>query len=184
VPYGPRFHVDEFVDTCRRCGESGDFANRNETLIDEKKAEAVKASVVSMLAALSDSGITMAYFERALSLPARTLARWKEGQLSASGAALLRLVRTYPWLLEVADEGFDQRHANVMLMQGAAAVVAQYIPAQSLAWASPVQVPSEQTRENNFTLTSPIGHSLLGSASSQPAASAQLTNTRFELVAR
>jgi hypothetical protein len=60
--------------------------------------------------------------ERALGLPARTLARWKNEQTtspSAAGVALMRIIRTFPWILEVADVQFDKTKARKVLLQAA-----------------------------------------------------------------
>jgi hypothetical protein len=49
----------------------------------------------------------MAYFERAFELPVRTGTRWKSGDFSSSSIALLRIVKTFPWMTEIAEARFD-----------------------------------------------------------------------------
>ena len=61
--------------------------------------------------------------ERALELPSRTIARWKGGEVSAATLALLRITRTFPWILEVADAHFDQSVANYRLVAEAGHVL-------------------------------------------------------------
>ncbi len=69
-----------------------------------------------MLEMLSDSGVTMAYLERALGLPARTAERWKAGESSAAALALLRTITSFPWILEVADGGFERQATDAAIL--------------------------------------------------------------------
>jgi hypothetical protein len=103
---------------------SGDFAQQNESRVVDALEHAVRDSARAMIDQLADRGITMAYFERALQLPQRTLARWKDGGCAAAGIAVLRLIRTYPWLLRVADHGFSEAASQgTLITEGAAAYV-------------------------------------------------------------
>jgi hypothetical protein len=107
VPYGPTATFVETVYTCGTCGVSADFTGENDGVIKAALEKSGSASVVSMLDFLAARGITQAGFERRLRLPIGTTERWKTGELSAPALALLRLVRTFPWLLEVADANFE-----------------------------------------------------------------------------
>jgi len=80
-------------------------------------------SAIAMLEYLSNSGVSNAYLERALRLPARTTARWKGGVISAASLSLLRLVRTFPWLLDVADADFDPMVSAGTVLKAAGSVV-------------------------------------------------------------
>jgi hypothetical protein len=91
-------------------------------------------SLGSILEWLGEVGISMAFVERALRLPTRTVARWKAGECSASGIALLRLVRRYPWLLEVAAAGFSEVAARKAVLAAAGAVVAEAVDAAGLQY--------------------------------------------------
>lgn len=107
VPFVGQRIVSIFVDTCANCGQSGDFFRRNTPIIEAAIHSAEKDFVLQTVEWLSNRGISMAYLERALSLPARTVTRWRDGEFSAAPIALLRLVRTCPWLLAVAEGAFD-----------------------------------------------------------------------------
>ena len=111
IVYGAPAEWEEKIDHCLLCGESGDFSGGNDSYIEDAIKAAKKQSVVSMLDSLSESGVKMAYLERALELSPRTSARWKNGECSASSLALIRIINTLPWLLEVADAGFDRKVA-------------------------------------------------------------------------
>ncbi len=107
--------------TCRKCGFE-EYLPSNDRTIERALSDLKKASMVHLLNDLNSSGLTNAYMERALGLPARTLARWKnEASImpSAAGHALMRLIRTFPWLLQVAEEGFDEKKARILLLKAA-----------------------------------------------------------------
>lgn len=123
IVYGNPAVFDEVLEKCLVCEESGDFTGANDELIDKAIEVAKKQSVINMLQALSHNGIKMSYMERALELPTRTIARWKGGELSAATLALLRIIRTFPWILEVADAHFDQSMANYRLVLEAGNVI-------------------------------------------------------------
>jgi len=123
IVYGNPAVFDEVLEKCLVCEESGDFTGANDELIDKAIEVAKKQSVIDMLDALSQNGIKMAYMERALELPTRTIARWKGGEVSAATLALLRIIRTFPWILEVADAHFDLSVANYRLVVEAGHVI-------------------------------------------------------------
>ena len=111
VPYGPSVTVSEVVHSCRACGTRADFTDANRGVVRAALAKAEAESALQMLSDLAEQGVTSAYLERALRLPPRTTNRWKDGELSAGALALLRMVRTYPWLLQVADADFSREAA-------------------------------------------------------------------------
>ncbi len=124
VPYGPAATFSTIQYTCNTCGESGDFTGENTAIINEALQKSISVSASTILEQLSAEGISAAYFERAMRLPSRTTARWKSGELSAAALALLRLVCTYPWLLEVSDADFESSVSKSKLLEAAAGVVA------------------------------------------------------------
>lgn len=107
---------------CSHCGFSEDDGN-NDLVIQKELAALKRASMVKVLDELNAMGHTTASMERALGLPARTIARWKnERSMSPSAAALalMRMIRTFPWLLAVADMHFEGEAARNILLQHAA----------------------------------------------------------------
>ena len=119
VPHGPSVEIQAVTDTCAQCGESGDFGGVNDSAITRARENSIKASVPLMLEQLARSNCTMAYIERSLSLPTRTLARWKIEGTSAAAVALLRMITTFPWLLDVADNGYQPDLARGILVREA-----------------------------------------------------------------
>lgn len=121
-PYGGASTVKIKEKVCNHCGFSEED-DSNDLVIQKELSVLKRVSMVKVLDALNAIGHTNASMERALGLPARTLARWKNEQSmspSASGIALMRIIRTYPWILAVADMQFDQNVASNMLLQNAA----------------------------------------------------------------
>lgn len=119
IEFGRDITIDETIYKCLDCDFDGDFAKENDSKIEHALTEAKKNISRAILEELSISGISNTHFERTMGLPFRTLARWKKGHISASGYALLKTVKTYPWLLSVADEKFDSTYAAKALIGAA-----------------------------------------------------------------
>ncbi len=117
---GQEFFYKEILYKCNSCEEEGDFnAENDESFLNaQKDAQAIFAK--NILENMSNVGITMAMFERVFELPARTLTRWKNGDFSASALALLRIVATYPWIIEVAEHKFEKNYASFVVIKIAA----------------------------------------------------------------
>ncbi|MDA3822348.1 MAG: hypothetical protein PF450_07045, partial [Bacteroidales bacterium] len=75
-----------------------------------------------ILTSLNRDGYSNASMERALGLPSRTLARWKKENSispSSSGIALMRIIRSFPWILDIAENNFDQKKAMSIFLTNA-----------------------------------------------------------------
>ncbi len=121
-PYSGTSKVKIKERVCRRCGFAEDDVG-NDTVILQELSFLKKVSMVKMIESLNSMGLTTASMERSLELPARTLARWKNEETispSAAGIALMRIIRTYPWILAVADRQFDPVIARTILLNQAA----------------------------------------------------------------
>jgi hypothetical protein len=127
IPFGEPARFEESINACAECGMEGDFAGQNETVAAEAMKRAASDSARAIIDQLSSRGVSMAHFERALRLPQRTLARWKTGEVSHHAVALLRLIRTFPWLLAVADESFDDDFALHTLVVEASKALADVV---------------------------------------------------------
>jgi len=109
---GETFSFREINYKCASCKEEGDFlAETDKNYIAAEKI-AQKELVKKILEKIHAAGITMATFERVFELPARTLTRWKNGDFSSSALALLRIVITYPWMMEVAENKFEKEYSK------------------------------------------------------------------------
>ena len=130
--YGPSIEVESTVNACRTCGEEGDFWNANEAALVKAKEDSTKASIPHMLDMLGEHQCSMAYIERSLALPARTLGHWKANGTTAGSVSLLRLVATFPWLLEIADHQFDASYVRGVLVREAGKAITTYLHDQNI----------------------------------------------------
>lgn len=108
--FGGGREVDIVEDRCKVCGTVGDFFSQNDALISEAIDQCKSLAVKNILQDfLCHAATSMSSMERALELPQRTLTKWKNGQTkpSAAGLALLKMLRIFPWLLDVAENKFD-----------------------------------------------------------------------------
>jgi len=112
-PFGGSLAVGLNEDRCNTCDTRGDFQNVNDAKVDRQLEELRAAAVKNILQDFADHNYSFASMERALELPQRTLTKWKKtGKSAAAGLSLLRLLRIFPWLLEVADNHFDFQNAQ------------------------------------------------------------------------
>ena len=116
---GEEFYFDDIYYKCDLCGEEGDFlAEADENYLNSQKKAQI-ALVKKILGDLNETGIAMAMFERVFELPARTLTRWKAGDFSSSAIAILRIIATYPWILQVAEHRFEPSFASCAVIEAA-----------------------------------------------------------------
>jgi len=113
-PFGDAIEYQVPAVTCRACGESFEAEGAAEA-VRAAMADADRSSAKRIVEYLEKQRLSMAYIERVLGLAPRTIFRWKSGEMSAAGLALLRIVRTYPWILRVAGARFDQAVAKKIL---------------------------------------------------------------------
>lgn len=106
---------------CNVCGFAGEDSNDSYLVSYNAQKEASdKITAQKLMAENHKVGIKDVHFERCLGLPPRTLNRWKsQGRPSGAGLALLKLVNTYEWLLDVADYGYEPEYARKILVKKA-----------------------------------------------------------------
>jgi len=99
--------ITEF--TCLACGTIGDFFNENDESIDAVYKELKKESAENILSSLEELGISMSAIERILGLPQGIFTKWrsKKTDLPVGVLTLLRFIRLCPWLLEVAENNYN-----------------------------------------------------------------------------
>ncbi len=123
------------VSTCGTCGFSGEFSDHNDRLRKETASELQQTAMQNILSYFSDNHYSFAGIERSLGLAQRTLTKWKSGATvpTKTALALFRLLRLFPWLLDVADEGFDTVRARKKYLQHSLEEFIQCIPDEQLA---------------------------------------------------
>lgn len=120
-PYGGEKNILLKENYCETCGSSGDFYNENEIDITNGIEELKIASMRNIIDDFSTNNISMSAIERAINLPQRTLTKWKNGVStpSASSTALMKLLRTFPWLLDVAENRYDYNISQKIFLNAA-----------------------------------------------------------------
>ena len=103
-PFGGEREINVNVYSCKICGTVGDFFNENDRIISNAISFLNDKSVKNIIDFLTNSGFKLAAVEKALGLSQRTLTKWKIGATkpSSSSVALLKLIKLFPWLLDVA----------------------------------------------------------------------------------
>ena len=115
---GNELVIDEIHIKCMECGNEGDFFNENEDKLNKALTKLNETCVNEVLEFFNDKNISYAGIERAVGLPQRTLTKWKNGisTPTAAGVALLKYLRTFPWLIEVAENKFDYNIAQKIFL--------------------------------------------------------------------
>lgn len=133
-PYSNGMDLDLVIFKCNDCGSEGDFLDTNDALIDSAAEQLKIAGVKKIIDEFSHLSISMASIERALDLPQRTLSKWKSGSISpsSSSVALMRMIRTFPWLLDVADNKYDHGIALRIQINDAMQKVLSHITRENL----------------------------------------------------
>lgn len=108
VPYGPSVEAALRVDECLTCDFKGDIDGVNDARITQAIADSTKASIPAMIAILEGNGYALVYCERALRIPFGSFKKWREdpGSMDPAAVVMLRMIATYPWLLQAADDNF------------------------------------------------------------------------------
>lgn len=108
-PFGGQKRVSLSEYVCGACGSRGDFFNENESLVHNSLSELKSNAVTNILEDFRGNRISLSSMERALELPQRTLTKWKNraSNPSAAGVALLKFLRLFPWLIDVAENNYD-----------------------------------------------------------------------------
>ncbi len=106
---------------CDTCGYEGSSSNNNEITLKNAHTELKSKAIKNILEFFSYNDYNFASMERVLGLPQRTLTKWKSNQTNPSSSALtlFKFLRTFPWLLNIAEEKFDFDFAQNFLMKGA-----------------------------------------------------------------
>lgn len=116
---GNKFSYDEIYYQCSSCSEEGDFLSETDKNYLSAQKNAQQEMINEIIDHFNQSNVSMAMLERIFELPARTLTRWKNGDFSSSGLALLRVLATFPWIINVADHKFNATYASSAIIKAA-----------------------------------------------------------------
>ncbi|MFW5879805.1 MAG: hypothetical protein ACOCUV_03165 [bacterium] len=120
VPFSGTHEFENLKLKCQDCETVTDYTKVFTEEYDNALEKIKQDSIEVMLGNLSNFGYSLAGIERALDLPQRTISRWRNNkEISSVGLALLRIINTYPWILNVAENKFDQNSARTIYIQNA-----------------------------------------------------------------
>jgi hypothetical protein len=99
----------------------------------------------------SSNKISFSTIERILNLPQRTLTKWKNNisQPSAAGVALLKFLRVFPWLLNVAENLYNYDASQKIFLQSAFNMMMQKISFSKNNFIKEIAVREEIVEQNN-----------------------------------
>lgn len=117
--FGVKQEVEVNIYSCPDCGTEGDFFKENGAVIKKALRAVERQSAENIIKSLSEDGFKLSMIERVLGLSQRTLTKWKIGatQPSAPGVSLLKFIKVFPWLLDVADSNYDKNCAERILLE-------------------------------------------------------------------
>lgn len=120
-PFGGQKAVELKEYRCPVCESTGDLFNENDEIIERTQNELKFQSVKNILDDFKRNKISMSALERALGIPQRTFTKWKNGnaKASATGVTLLRFIRLFPWLVDVAENKYNYDIAQKIHIQSA-----------------------------------------------------------------
>jgi hypothetical protein len=121
--------INEVYYECNNCGYEGDLLNENEKYINKALKDLKIHAVINILNDFKENNINFTSMERALEIPSRTFAKWRNGSIapSSTGVALLKMLKTFPWLLKIADRDYDKNHAINELINAYNVIFNEYI---------------------------------------------------------
>lgn len=120
-PFAGEENIEIVENVCKTCGSKGDFFDQNEDTIENTIKGLKQRSVENILQYFIKNKRSLTSIERALEIPFRTLSKWKNKitKTSAAGIALLRFIRLFPWLLDVAENKYDPKKAEKIMLNQA-----------------------------------------------------------------
>jgi len=101
------------VSYCPVCGAESYLHEEDESVRRDMVKRLEQRNVRILLEKMAQGKTSFASLERALSLPQRTLSKWKQGATkpSEAGIVLVNLLTLMPWLSQVVDNGYDPKIA-------------------------------------------------------------------------
>ena len=113
-PFGGQKEISLKKYKCSACSTEFESAKENDVIIKDNVNELKFKSISNIINDFNEANVSMASIERALSIPQRTITKWKNGdnKPSSTAYALFKYLKTFPWLLEVAENNFDYNIAQ------------------------------------------------------------------------
>lgn len=118
-PFAEEANIGIIENICHNCGSKGDMFDQNKEKIENTVKDLKQKSVENILNYFIKNKISLTSIEKDLEIPLNTLSKWKNRitETSADGIVLLRFIRLFPWLLEVAENNYDPQKADDIMFK-------------------------------------------------------------------
>ena len=123
IPFANDIEYKNKVIHCNDCGENVEIGS-NQT-VDEFLSEKnpiylneIQKSIRTILDNMDKKGYSQTRIERAFDIPKRTISKWYNhvNTPSAGAISLLRLIMDFPWLINVAENNYDEKSAHTVAL--------------------------------------------------------------------
>ena len=113
------FEVDNYV--CSECDFEGDIFNNNDPIIINEVNKLKLQACSNIIDYFIEKKICLLSIERVLGLPFGGLSEYKTHKVipDHSVVILLKFLRRFPWLLNVAEAKFDEKETHEILLKAA-----------------------------------------------------------------
>ena len=119
-PYGDKELFQEEIWICEKCGEELNYTLNFTDEYEKAQKRSELSSIKNILDFFNKKNIKFKDIEDSLGLPVRTLSRWKSRlNYSAIGLTLLRIIRSYPWIIYLAARRFEKKYADAVFKEAA-----------------------------------------------------------------
>lgn len=119
-PFGEIIEFDEKILRCKSCGDEINYTLNFTDEFDQAQKKSEESSIHNILEYFNKKNIRLKDIEDSLGLPIRTLSRWKSRlNYSKIGLTLLRVIRSYPWIIYVAARRFEKKYVDAVFKEAA-----------------------------------------------------------------
>jgi hypothetical protein len=119
-PFGEIVEFEEKILRCKKCGDEINYTLNYTDEYEKAQKRSEQSSIVNILEYFSKKNVKLKDIEDSLGLPVRTLSRWKSRlNYSAIGLTLLRVIRSYPWIIFVAARRFEKKYVDEVFKEAA-----------------------------------------------------------------
>lgn len=86
----------------------------------ENKKKTQELFVRDVIETKENVGITTGMLDRVFELEPGTVNKWKNGEFPHEALVLLKIISTFPFVIEAAQQNFDPNHSKSILVHAAA----------------------------------------------------------------
>lgn len=114
---GERVPVKNYYRKCQSCSEMTLNEEKSYKALSKARLAHYKDATSYLIDSISAKQPSISYVERSLGLPQRTFNRWKNDGGSTSSFLILKLLDTFPFIVDVAKDNFDRLAADMAILK-------------------------------------------------------------------